>query len=251
MITIDRIKAFFSKNNDRPSGFTDKQGRMLTVAELKMQASESRKKWLSGFGFKMCWYMVKEGELKARGWSLNDFANAIGLEEQRFLSWNEGVSYVYSSRGGSNVFITPALNGWVYVLNFADELDLLDGILESYYAFGSYRVVDYVSWKQVEEGQVVRYFQYADGRVYHNIGVQTEQEAELTFIDITGLDNEHACEAMFSQAAFNNPDITNIADEEDVMALCKAWTGQDLLVLDTYPINSVTEQGVSGVLLDR
>lgn len=243
---LEELSEINAVNTNRLAGFTNSQGEELTIVELRKLVSEERARWLSGFGLKMCWHMIKEQEIEAKGWSLTNFANALDLDFHESLHWNDGVELVYLVEDSLRVFITPALNGWIYILKLDDYLNLLDGVVDNYYAFGNYKELDYVSWKQVKAGNTVRHFRYANGVVTHNIGAQTKEECDLGFIDLTGLDNEQAYAAIAEQVVLENNKVIDIPKQFDVSALCKAWTNQNPMEFDFYPIDTVKERGIAG-----
>ncbi len=126
----------------------------LSQTNVELQAdvlmSTEGDNWLAGFGYKVNWYMIPEYELINKGWSIQDLADAIGLQSQIQMSWNDGVhfGYKYVSTSEKQVYISSPFQGWIYIINSIDsELTLLDEIVANFYAFGSYRVVDFVAWK--------------------------------------------------------------------------------------------------------
>ncbi|WP_227431116.1 hypothetical protein [Psychrobacter sp. I-STPA6b] len=256
-------KIWHSNADKQSSGFVDKQGNMRTQAELEQWINVESKQWLKGFGYEINWYMLKEAELVAKDISLDGLANAINIQQQQPMSWNDGVSHAYDfslQDRRCRVFITPAVDGWIYIISSESEhLDLLEDVLPTvdldYYAFGSYRVCGAVAWRQVKSGNTIRYFSYADGVVYHNEGEQTVEEAKLNLLNLSGLDNEQAVDTMFaeeekidSNTHANTTATINFPDEEDVMRLCAAWTGEDINKFDDYPSSIISEQGIAGYL---
>ena len=96
--------------------------------------------------------------------------------------------------------------------------------------FGSYRVVDAVTWARARNGKPIRMFTYADGEVYANEGAQTPEEAELGFVDLTGLSLQAACDKLFQVAEEEHAKPSSerrpraFLDESDVIDLARAWS---------------------------
>lgn len=210
--------------------------------------------WLAGFGYKVNWYMIPEYELTNKGWSIQDLADAIGLENQNVMSWNDGIGfgYKYTFTNEKQVYISAPFDGWVYVINpTKPELDLLNNIVANYYAFGSYRVVDYVAWKQVKDNEVIRHFCYVSGEVLANIGIQTEEERALDFVNLSGLDNVKAVEAIFDDRNMDDENIVTFFDEDHAIEICIKWTGKDPSRFDdlVVPPDEMPNTGIAGVLI--
>ncbi|WP_019672891.1 hypothetical protein [Psychrobacter lutiphocae] len=210
--------------------------------------------WMAGFGYKVNWYMIPEYELKDKGWTIQNLADAIGLQNQQKMSWNDGVEFGYKSLSSneSQVYISSPFDGWVFIINEADEkLDLLDDVVANYYAFGSYRVVDYVGWKYVQDNKVVRYFVFSCGDIWKNIGDQTVDESCLNFVDLSGLDTDDAIDKICSDDIVDNENIISIFDEDHVIEICKAWTGVNPCDFDaqSVPIEKLPSLGIGGRLI--
>lgn len=210
--------------------------------------------WLAAFGYKVNWYMIPEYELVEKGWSIQDLANAIGLKKQIQMSWNKGVGfgYEYRSNNEKQIYISSPFEGWVYLINSTEsELDLLNDIVERYYAFGSYRIVDYVAWKQVKNNKVIRYFAYSDGEVLVNSGVQTEEEYTLDFINLSGLNEAQAIESMIKDKNANDENIITCFNEDHVIDMCVEWTGIDPTRFDDniVPLEKMPKMGIGGILM--
>lgn len=209
---------------------------------------------LAGFGYKVNWYMIPEYELIAKDWSIQDIADAIGLKKQSLMPWNEGVGFGYKHRfdNEKQIYISSPFEGWVYLINSTEsELNLLNDIVENYYAFGSYRVVDYVAWKQVKDNKAIRHFAYADGEVLANIGVQTEEEYILDFINLSELNEEQAIESMIEDKNANDESIVTIFDEDHVIEMCIKWTDKDPSRFDeqVVPLYEMPKMGIAGYLI--
>lgn len=224
------------------------------IAPEFIAQQEDDNKWLAGFGYKVNWYMIPEYELTQKGWSIQDLADAIGLKEQSQMLWNDGVGfgYKYVDTNEKQIYISASFQGWIYIINSIDsELTLLDGIVANFYAFGSYRVVDFVAWKQVENGKVVRYFNYISGEVAMNIGVQSEEECFLDFIDLSGLNNNEAADAIFNDENMEDESIVTFFDEDHVIEMCIRWTEKDPSRFDELVLlsNEMPKIGIGGILI--
>lgn len=208
---------------------------------------------LSGFGYKINWYMIPESELIAKNWTILDLANAMNVQEQQPMSWNDGVGFGYKHLNDKEkqIYISSAFDGWIYVIHSIESrLDLLDNVVANFYAFGSYRVVDFVAWKQVENSEIVRHFAYADGEVLVNIGSQTPEEKHLGFVDLSELSNVDATEAMFSDKNIENDLIISMLDEDDVISICNEWTEKDPSRFNEITIDTedFPEIGIGGII---
>lgn len=208
---------------------------------------------LSGFGYKINWYMIPESELIAKDWTIFDLANAMNIQEQQPMSWNDGVGfgYKYLNDKEKKKYISSAFDGWIYVIHSIEShLDLLDNVVANFYAFGSYRIVGFVAWKQVENSEIIRHFAYADGEVLVNIGSQTPEEKHLGFVNLSGLSNSEATKVMFSDENVENDLIISILDEDDVISMCNEWTEKDPSRFDELTINAedFPEKGVGGII---
>lgn len=68
--------------------------------------------------------------------------------------------------------------------------------------FGSHRVVDFVTWARAVNGTPIRIFAWSgsDGEVLANFGEQTPEEAQLGFLDLSGLSPPDARDKVFAIA---------------------------------------------------
>lgn len=209
--------------------------------------------WLSGFGYKTNWYMIPESELIAKDWTILDLANALNVQAQQPMSWNDGVGfgYKYLNSNEKQIYISSAFDGWVYIIySIGTQLDLLDNVVANFYAFGSYRVVNFVAWKQVKNNEVIRHFAYADGEVLENVGFQTKEEKHLGFVDLSGLSNSDAAKVMFSDENIENDLIISMLDEDEVINICNEWTEKDPSRFDEVTIDAehFPKKGIGGII---
>lgn len=228
----------------------------LGLTSANAQASSpliSNSQYLESFGYKTSWYMMTTEELARKNLTISALANQLKLQQQRTLSWNQGFDWQFKNYFSNRqiCFITSPLHGWIYIIcNISDELNLLDGIVDNYYGFTSYRVVGAVAWKIVKNGKIERYFTYADGQVYHNQGNQTLAEKQLGLVDLSGLDNDKALEKIYAEIERNeaNPNYLFLYDEENPVKLCEILTGQNPLTFENFSVNEVKENGIVGFL---
>lgn len=226
---------------------TEKTPTSIENTSIPMQASET----LESFGYKTTWYVISVDELKRKNLTQQDIANYLKLTKQEKLSWNDGVSKYYTLYGKNIAFITPNLNGYVYIICPVDEhLNLLDNLVENYFAFTSYRVVGAVSWKVVQNNKIVRYFQYADGVSEYNIGQQLLAEKALKLPNISGLTSEQAVEMIFDDLDKNQDNIDYLAmfDEDVPLLINEYLTGQNPSKFAELSVNQVQEWGIFGQL---
>lgn len=204
--------------------------------------------YLSGFGYKVTWYAIDIYEFNRKNLTINELAKQLNLKHQQSLAWNDGLDWLSEGYYGKNtrVFITPNLYGYIYVITGAsDTLDLLNGVLDNYYAFTSYRATDAVAWKIVQQGEVIRYFSYGDGidnQSFKSIGKQTWAENQLGLPDIDGLTMKQAMDKLF------NDDCFGITDEDTPAKLNELLTGKNPTHFDNISSDEVKGLGVVRVL---
>ena len=161
------------------------------------------------FGFKTQWLAVKTTSPQA-------VLALLPLHNIQPANWQSGLNAVAQADYRSDtqpVVITPAVNGWVFVvcsmsipaldtdsgwqqLN-AFTAPLLKQFGEVQY-FGSYRVTNYVAWAKAEKGQWIRRFAWSDGQITELYGQQTDAEKMLKLPDIRS-NEDLADERLFEQ----------------------------------------------------
>lgn len=187
------------------------------------------------FGYKVSWFAVKST-------NSTDVASALGFTDGAPANWAAGLAAAYASSGNSVgrklIFISPPVNGWVFVVGsalpypvtltsnrddvvigqkFRTLFDRLSGQFEDVQFFGSYRVVDFVSWARATQGKLLRAFSFADGTVYANVGMQTKEEEQLHFPNLSSLSTDAATERLFEADG-------RLPDEDDVIKLAGLWS---------------------------
>lgn len=142
--------------------------------------------------------------------------------------------YEASLEGDPFMFVSPSVNGWVFVVSLSLPYPLaethddigrkFDALLSRLMArfddvqfFGSYRVTDFCAWARALNGKLMRMFAYNDGQVLMNFGDQTPEEAKLGFPDLSGLSPPDANDKIFAVAEEQS------AEEERLVAAGLSW----------------------------
>lgn len=141
----------------------------------------------AGFGYRMAWLAIRSRDPRA-------VSQALGLTDATPCNWNSGIGTVYDRKlGESHVFVTPPVNGWVFVVGvplphpagsaFADKCTpLLVGLggrfVEVQYFF-SYPPIDMFAWARMLDGRLTRAFAIGDEGVIWNKGKTTREERDL------------------------------------------------------------------------
>jgi hypothetical protein len=200
------------------------------VTRLGLDATPDRPK---SFGYKCTWLTVKAS-------SAEEVADELGYDAPARCNWASGFERAFGAIGSKEVFVTPPVDGWVFVLGFplSDDEDAFDavGTLSSVlgrpvYAFGSHRGVSAALWGFAEGGVVKRAWSVSDGQVLISEGPVTPEERAL--------DIDFSREPQPNDEAWSRQ-----SHEATVVALAKAWTR------DPTTLDEVSEPGV-GVLLHR
>jgi hypothetical protein len=209
-----------------------------------------------GFGYKCAWFAVHSNDPAA-------VADALGLVERKPANWSSGLKagYRYQSPPGPvDVFVTPAVAGWVFAIGislpvpwgssigpeggsadlaFENLFRALAHRFDDVQFFVSHRVVNLVGWARARHGTIERLFIFADGTVYANVGRQTPEEAALGFPDLSGLAPGEAEKRLFDLAEKADasaqgrpatppthavPRIRTLPDESWTTDLAGAWS---------------------------
>jgi len=139
------------------------------------------------FGCSMAWLAVRADDPQ-------ELIDALGLEAASPCNWNSGIGAVYDDwLGASRVFVSPPVDGWVFVVGlalphpsgsgFIDKctpmlVDLGAHFSEAQYFF-SYPPIDYFAWAKVKDGRLVRAFAVSDEGIVWNKGRPTREERSL------------------------------------------------------------------------
>lgn len=169
------------------------------------------------FGYKVNWFAIKTSDPSA-------VLDALELGEATLANWASGLEAAHEGgawkRTGPWVFISPPVRGWVLAVSaswpypvtieqtrdIGERFDALFSRLmqrfDDVQFFGSYRVVDFVTWARALKGKPIRIFGYAGGgdNVLANFGDQTLGEAQLGFTNLSGLSPSDANDRMFEIA---------------------------------------------------
>ncbi len=185
------------------------------------------------FGFKINWFAIKTTDSQA-------VVDALNLGPARVANWRTGLQAAYSSRfkgyKDEYVFVTPAVEGWVLMVGVSlpypvmHSVDRHNGIGQAFDVlferlgkvfsevqfFGNYRVVGFVAWALMKDGNIERIFSMAD-ELYANVGKQTVEEAALGLPRLDGLSLDEATSKMFEEE-------TRHCREQDVLFLAEKWS---------------------------
>jgi hypothetical protein len=139
------------------------------------------------FGYRMGWLAVRARDTAA-------VVDALGLLEPQPCNWNAGIGSVYDVKlGESHVFVSPPVNGWIFVVglplpqplgrSFVDKATpLLVGLggrfVEVQY-FLAYPPVDVFAWARMIDGRIVRAFAIGDDGLIWSKGKTTKEERAL------------------------------------------------------------------------
>ena len=139
------------------------------------------------FGCSMAWLAIRSNDPQ-------EVVAALRLEDASPCNWNSGIGAVYDDwLGASRLFVTPAVNGWVFAVGlalphplgsgFTDKctpmlVDLGGRFSETQYFF-SYPPIDYYAWARVKDGRLVRAFAVSDEGIVWNKGRPSREERSL------------------------------------------------------------------------
>ena len=170
------------------------------------------------FGYKICWLAIS-------GVKPAQVAHALQLRDITPANWTQGLTDAYADNG--QVFVSPALNGWVLVVGRAlwNKVDMNQNIEENewlyhlsrhlgdVYYFSTLRDLDNHAWAKIHNGHVKRAYAYSGemGEVMWDKGNPTREEEEL------GLDFPEHMQAGESAD-------TRLPNEYDVLAMAAAWS---------------------------
>jgi hypothetical protein len=213
------------------------------------------------FGYKTLWFSIKASDPVL-------VVDALEFGQATPANWASGLAAACSDSGsetsGSWVFVSPPIHGWVLVTSdgfpypvtidahhdIGRKFDVLFSRLMKRFGdvqfFGSHRVVGFVTWARACGGEPTRIFGFADGDVLANVGEQTAEEAQLGFVNLSGMSPPDACEKIFAAAEEEDLEETRliasgisprdalgsvrennrdpIPDEDDVVDLAGLWS---------------------------
>ena len=170
------------------------------------------------FGYKIFWFAIKATDPGL-------VQTALDCGQATPANWASGLaaaSEVDPQAPGPWAFVSPPIDGWVLVAsaglpypvtiddhrNIGSKFDVLFARLMARFDevqfFGSYRVADLVTWGRARGGRTERLFCSVDGEVLANLGEQTAEEAQLGFVNLSGLSPLDAGEHIFAVAEDRN-----------------------------------------------
>jgi len=162
-----------------------------------------------GFGYKTNWIAVRS----TRPDRVAELAGGTAVVDPPVVAnWADGID---SACRGDAVFVTPVVQGWVFVvgIRFWPNMLHLQGFLERISeiegeasAYWSMRVSSAYGWARAVNGQLVRFFDLNDGEVAHDIGRRSSVENELC-------PNWESVEEVMVHI-----------DEESVLEIAEAWS---------------------------
>jgi len=179
-----------------------------------------------GFGYKNAWLAIKTDESSA-------VARTLGLSELEPANWESGLHTSYS-RYETHVFVTPPVEGWVFVVGIAlpdagdserpdrctPVLESLGQAYDSVYYFGTHRIVEFHAWVQVKDGSVSRAYAYLGerGETIWDRGEKTAEENRLGFNFFADEPPRGQGEKYWDRKDLRSP------NEEDVINIAEEWT---------------------------
>jgi len=164
------------------------------------------------FGYKICWYAVKNETTK----SVIEKLNLKIISES---NWENGINNVYNSC--EQLFVSPPVNNYILLVNIRtdDNHEVVKKhslLFNELQYFGSHRVTEYNAWAKFCDGKVIRSYCYMgeSGEITWCDGNITLEEINLGFGKFPSSTDE---------LLSDNFDYENIPDEENVLAIAKAW----------------------------
>ena len=129
-----------------------------------------------GFGYKIAWLAISADAPESVAEMLDYHCDV------QSMNWTEGIAAAYS---GDHVFVTPAVQGWVFAVGFdvwpRDPHHLLPLSVRFGKALGfaSHRVSSAYAWAKAVEGDMQRWFDIGDSEILANEGEVTPVERNL------------------------------------------------------------------------
>lgn len=190
------------------------------------------------FDYKMAWFAIPTEDAEK-------VLRAFAISEPTPANWATGVQAVYSD--SNQVFVTPPVDGWIFVLGIGlpsfdteertkEFLAFVESLAETFpdfYYFGTHRVAEFHSWVKVAGGGIQRGYAYLGerGETLYDQGMPTDEETELGFRFFDERSPEAEADDYFDREDLSFP------DEENVMKISAAWT------IDTQILDHRTERG--------
>jgi hypothetical protein len=220
-----------------------------------------------GFGYKTLWFSIKASDPAL-------VIDALGFGPATPANWESGLAAAYSNgdRETPWVFVSPPIDGWVLAMSsrfpypvtidanqdLGRKFDILFSRLmkrfDEVQFFGGHRSVGFVTWARALGGDPIRIYGFAEADVLANFGAQTAEEAQLGFVDLSGLSPSDASEKIFTVAEERDSEEERliasgvspgeavahssegsrhpIPDESDVVDLAALWSIDPTLLSD-------------------
>jgi len=165
----------------------------------------------SPFGYKVCWYAIPNE-------TSHSVIEKLKLKVVSESSWEDGINCVSSSE--KLVFISPLVDGHILAINVPEvEHDIVKKhalLFEEFQFFGTHRVTEYNAWAKFLCGKIIRSYCYIGdcGEITKCEGSVTPEEISLGFGKFPSSTDEMLSEDF---------DWENLPNEEDVLAIAKAW----------------------------
>ncbi|MCL2526983.1 MAG: hypothetical protein FWE42_01095 [Defluviitaleaceae bacterium] len=201
---------FFKRTNKNISGANDTNNLNNAEIDVTLNIDNNEPDLPEPFGYKMTWYAIKDESPHAA-------IEKLSLKVVHESNWRNGIGYAYRSPG--NIFVSPLIEGYVLILGLFEYDDVKKHALlfNDLYYFGTHCVSEYQAWAKFSQGQVIRGYCYMGecGEVLWNEGNITAEEEALGFGRFPSNTDETLADDF---------DYENFPDEEDVLAIAKAWS---------------------------
>ena len=174
-----------------------------------------------GFGYKTQWLAMPTDDPQP-------VIELLELKDVAATNWRSGLHITYEFYDKC-VFVSPTVNGWVFVVGAIPLADLLrkdqfcqfvEGLGRHFPTvcyFGSHRVSSFYAWARVRNGVLERIFSHGDGQQWE-LGEQTCEEMELGFDFFESEPPEGEGETYWEREDLRFP------NEEDVIQLAGEWS---------------------------
>lgn len=190
------------------------------------------------FGYKTAWFAVRSNDMNA-------VANAIELQQSEQVNWQYGIWHAHEYND-YQTFVTPPVHGWVLAVGMPIVWDIdshaeerlvrLSKQFGEAQLFGSVRTSDAYLWAKAMDGELVRFFYYADGEQRRQIGDITDAEKEvgIRFFDASSQES--------SQPGYWQRKDLIFLDENYVLKIAAKWS------IDPSKLDEIGLVGSLGVL---
>jgi hypothetical protein len=154
----------------------------------------------------------------------------------REVTWKQGIDTVYGTTQDREVFVTPSVDGWVFVVGWwvmgsdgeaiealAERLSVCFGEVQ---AFGTHRVSEAHGWVLAREGRLVRSFCVAMdiGEICADKGELTPVERTFNWGPFLPSFGTGATSSEPGGAGDDEDGVMRFPGEESVMQVAAAWS---------------------------